>query len=163
MKNLNLIYLLFLTLLVACSTTKETTVKDTNTPELKEIFTQEVEAEFSEVDFWINLMPNTKTKFHLAGIVNVTENFKYDISFIELRDVVIKQNNKLLYKVSPVVQLDPNLSTDKMKTFRFATTSGLSMTPDLKVDEPCYVEFHFYDGSELYKYILDNVIIEKKY
>jgi len=164
MKKRNLIILSFLLLLiVGCSSSKETTVKENETKELKEMFTQEVEADFSELTAWVNLMPNAGNKFHISGIVDVSENFKYDIQFIRLRDILIQQNDKVLYKISPIVQLDPELSTDTKKTFRFSTSSGLSLTPELNIEQPCVVEFHFYDGSDLYKYILENVLIEKTY
>ncbi len=155
--------MLTLVLLFACSTSEKTRKETKSKEELKEIFTQEVRADFTELNVWVNLMPNSPNRFHISGIVKVSENFKYDINFIKLQDIVVQQNQKIIYNISPVVQLDPELSGEKIKIFRFSTTRGLEITPDLDIDKTCNLEFLFIDGSEVYPYLVDNVAIMKTY
>jgi hypothetical protein len=153
---------LFLVFMISCSSEK--TVKEKEIPQkMDEIFQQEVIAEFTELNLWVNLMPNSDGKLHVSGIVGVNENFDYDINFIRLQDVVIKQDSKMLFMIKPIVQLDPNLSNNNKKIFRFSTSSGMSLNPEVDLNKNCDLEFHFYDGNKLYKYLVDNVKIEKTY
>lgn len=157
--------LIFLTVVLffSCSSSDKTIKTKTETEELKDIFTQEVKANFIELNVWVNLMPNAENRFHISGIVEVFENFKYDINFINLKDIEVKQDQNIIYILTPIIQLDPDLSTDTKKTFRFSTTKGLLLTPEVNIDNPCNLEFNFDDGNELYTYLIDNVKIEKTY
>ena len=158
-----LLFILFIiTLMVSCSSS-EKSVKEKKTVELDEIELQEVRLEVKSLNSWVNLMPGADSKFHISGELIVEENFRYNLVFMNIERIKIIQSGLVIYSITPLVQVDEDLSDDNSKYIRFSTVRGLSRDPRLDIEGYLQFEIDFYDGNESYTYIVENVKINKVY
>ncbi len=164
MKRLKIVLLAVVAVFIySCSSSDSVKEKEVGAEKLDEMELQEVRLDIKIISAWINLMPNTDSKFHVSGEVSVKENFKYDLNFMSIAKINISQNDEQIYSIIPTVQVDGNLSTENSKYFRFSTIRGLSRDPRLIINDPVEFDLVFDDGNDEYTYYINNVEIKKVY
>lgn len=153
-----------LLILVSCSQTESIKKQDSDkdeSEELAELIEQDLQIGDRKIYSWVNLMPNSETRFHLTGEVQVIDNAYIDLSYLKLSQIKVMQNNNLVYLINPVVQVDDSKSSHNSLYLKFSTVRGLLLNAGLNTDKPVTLELIFEQGSDQFAYTFENVSIEE--
>jgi hypothetical protein len=117
---------------------------------------------------WLNLMPGGPSSFHITGNLRITNDDNSSVNNITLSEVIIYQDNAVIYKISPVFETihreeDYFLKKNEVKEFRFSTDSRLSISPELESDNSIDAELIFSSEGKTFEYIIKDILIEKTY
>lgn len=155
------IYLLIIILLLifSCATPEKTS---NNKEAPKKISTEDVYSDLNikigKAVSWLNLMPGTKPRFHISGILKLLNGENYNYKNTSLTYVKIYQSGKELYFIQPKII---EKITDDEKNISFSTIKGLSINKDLKIDKTINMEFIFSSPSGKKTFTVKNVKIEE--
>lgn len=116
----------------------------------------------NEIYSWVNLMPGSESRFHITGDIEILVSKNYDFNFVNLISLIVYQNNKEIYRISPVIQED-DITERPYKNIKFSTIRGLLLNRELNIDQRISLGMIFNEGSNEIIYILDNVKINKAY
>lgn len=158
--------LLFLT---ACATgrveeKKEDYEEEIEQPEPEEAYAPDLQVDIQKLYSWANLMPgpDTNHRFHITGKVNVPSSGQFSLSALDLQIINIFQDGELIFAIKPTVR-EENAKSERYKALLFSTITGLTIGPNLNLDEGIDVELIFSDGIENYSYKVFDHTIEKTY
>lgn len=147
--------------MIGCSAGELSKRKSESEEKLKEIYIPDLRMDILKLHSWVNLMPGTKSRFHITGSLLVKKDFKYDLNMIELKNIKIFQKNRLIFTIKPEVIINKDNSNADMVNFVFSTIKGLFLKSNFNSGIPVDVEFIFYDGENDYSYIVDNVKVDE--
>lgn len=93
--------------------------------------TQDAKIDFGieEMNLWLDLMPGGPANFHFAGTVQINNNSNEKLINLELYEVLIKNNNVILYRIIPESDLTEkvNLDTNGEKKIKFYSPQNIRM------------------------------------
>ncbi|PID57666.1 MAG: hypothetical protein CR986_08770 [Ignavibacteriae bacterium] len=107
---------------------------------------------------WINTMPESNNKFNISGKFFLLKDSEYNFKEIELKNIKVFQDGIEVFNIIPKVITN---ITNKDKKFTYSTLRGVSLNPKLKKDKTVMFELNFKEGSNILKYWIDNIKIEK--
>ena len=127
-----------------------------------------INVEFQKIDAWLNLMPGSGHKFFIAGKYSVENNTDSTIKKMDLKQVNIYQDKKLIYSFVPLVtdvtMSESNaFSAKQTRNFLFGTDSGLNQKDDLNLEKNISAKFVFASDNKYYELTSENIKIEKVY
>jgi hypothetical protein len=157
MKSMKYLFSISIILLISCSSVKTD----------EEILN--ISITHSDVNSWLNLMPNDSPSFHITGVVKIKNEESYNIIGINLSEIIILQDNEPLYFIEPVFE---PVSTDKtikkieagkVIEYRFMVKNGLEIKPELDPDKIISAKLRFLSREKQFEYIIPDIFIEKAY
>ena len=127
-----------------------------------------IKVEFTKIDSWLNLMPLSGNKYYVAGEYTVKNNTDSTIKNLELKQIKIYQNKKLLYSFTPVVtdvtMLESAvLAPRQTRNYKFGTAPGLVQKSELDNEKNISLKFAFTAGDKFLELTTENIKIEKVY
>ncbi len=127
-----------------------------------------IKVEFTKINSWLNLMPGSSHNFYLAGEYKVRNNTDSTIKKLELKQVKIYQDKKLIYSFTPFVTDISILEStefvpDQTREFKFGTNPGLKQKSELDTEKNILIKFTFTSGNKFLELPNENINIEKVY
>lgn len=144
--------------MLGCSASVETVKEDREIQEAVEEVNKDVDLEIIKSIGWVDLMPGKSPKFHISGRFDLLENENYELKKTDLKYVRISQSGKELYYILPKIIEE----TDSVKkSITYSTIQGLTVTPDLRINNPVDFELIFNYENEKLNYIINGVIVQE--
>lgn len=159
MKKIFLIILLILSCTSPQNTIKESVEQTTedviNKTEIMEsIENANSDIEIVKINCWIDLMPGSSGKFHIAGEYSSIDDK------LTLSKIRVTQNSEEMFLIKPFIQ---QKQVDGEIIDLFSTIKGLSLNPFLKTDKNIDLELIFNSSEGDVIKNINNIIIEKTY
>ena len=149
---------LLVILLVSCSTSDETTKRETDNYTIVKKFANEVNLDIEKNVSWVNHMPGTQPKFHVSGKMSLLKGDNYNNEDTQLKYIKIYQSGEELYFIMPKVIED--LDGD-IKNLTYSTIKGLTINKTLDTKVPVVFEFIFNEGKEELKYRVNDGMVDE--
>lgn len=150
-------FLVLAVLIFSCSAEKESQ-KD-ETPKIKPMFENSINVNLSKVLAWINMMPNSETRFNITGEMTLLKTEDIRLKEIELSEIKIYQKGKMVYRINPTIRWNDEDLTSR--SLSFSTLKGLSLIPTFDDNKSIDALFEFDYNSEKLIYFVQSIPIEK--
>ncbi len=164
----NLLIVLFISIFIWNCSSKETQKDDekiVNEEEvIEDVYEPTIYINVDRIYCWIDLMPKIggeQKKFHITGELTLPESDEYELQNLSLERIKVFQKNKLVYSINPTVRENELSKNKDERVFLFSTIRGLTLTPELIIEEAVDVEFIFAGDSENYTYKVFDQSIDK--
>lgn len=155
--KLKIILIAFAILSFSCSTEKEAQKSDSE--EINPLFKNSINVNISKVLAWINMMPNSETRFNITGEMHLLKTDDIRLNEVKLSEIKIYQQTNLVYRIKPIIKWNNDDITSRK--FTFSTLKGLNLIPTLNDDKRIDALFEFeYQGDKLL-YFVQAIPIEK--
>ena len=160
MKLKNILYFTFISLLLWNCSTKEIIKEEVEIVLPKTELVKEVNLTVEKNISWVNLMPGSKSKFHISGKFKLFKSDDYSIENIKLKYVKVYQSGKEVYFVKPKVRVEDK---GDIKQIMFSTLRGLSINKELNTKQNVMFEFIFNDATSDFIYQIKDVELQEVY
>jgi hypothetical protein len=129
---------------------------------------ENISVKINQLDSWLNLMPGGPSSFHIAGEIAVINESETLINKFSIEEILIYQDEKLLYKISPFLETIPmgedfSIQKENEKKFLFGTRPGLQISKELNPEHFISAELKFSADETIVNLSVDSIRIEKAY